>query len=218
MVVCTPVDRIVDDVLRMAGQLPTGTVVTDAGSVKESICTALARDTGLPVRFVGSHPLAGSEKGGWEHADAQLFEGRTCVITPVEQTHAAATQAVEDFWQALGMRTLRMSPLDHDRCLARTSHLPHVTASALASLLSADLRDLTAGGFRDTTRVASGDPQLWAPILRENSVALAEEIDRLVQRLRELQEALATDDSSSLIQLLEQGKSARDALNQRPHN
>ncbi len=210
VVVCTPVDRIVDDVMRVAGQLPAGTLVTDAGSVKESICAELEGDTGLPVQFVGSHPLAGSEQGGWEHADANLFAGRTCVVTPVPTTAEAATIAVERFWRSLGMRTVRMSPAEHDRKLALTSHLPHVAAAALASLLSADELALAATGFRDTTRVASGDPRLWAPILQQNSEAVGAGIDRLIDRLQALKQAAASADQTDLIRLLDEGKSSRE--------
>ncbi|MFH5804898.1 prephenate dehydrogenase, partial [Alienimonas sp. DA493] len=158
LVVCTPVGRIVADVRRFLGVLNEQTVVTDAGSVKGAICEDL-RDQ---PQFVGSHPLAGSEKAGWEHADADLFAGRVTVVCGARDDAPAA--AVSRFWQALGSRVEWMTPAEHDARLARTSHLPHAMAAALCLAADADVRPgrgdgrLTSTGFADTTRVAAGDP------------------------------------------------------------
>src|SRR5262249_29728245 len=142
-----------------------GTVLTDVGSTKAEVVRvvgALANG----VVFVGSHPLAGSEKQGPEHADADLFAGRLVVVTPGPHTEEAALCRVADFWRALGAGVERMSPEEHDDAVALTSHLPHVVASALAGALPPELAGLTATGFRDSTRIAAGGPDLWAAILR----------------------------------------------------
>ncbi|MFG0335682.1 MAG: prephenate dehydrogenase [Maioricimonas sp. JB049] len=212
-VVCTPVDRIVDDVRAVAAAAQGQMLITDGGSVKQSICRRLGR--GLPegVSFVGAHPLAGSEKSGWEHASSTLFDGRVCVVTPMpgNASDAAIEQTVA-FWQALGMRTLQMEPHAHDRSLALTSHLPHVVASALASLLSDREFELAATGFRDTTRIAAGDPDLWTAILLQNAEPVAAEIDLLIHRLQEFQQWISDGEAADVRRLLAKGKSRRDRL------
>src|SRR5262249_40571906 len=150
----------------------------DAGSVKACLCRDLA--TGLPphVEFVGAHPLAGSEKQGFEHADARLFEKRICVVTPVAANSRQAVDHIAGFWKNLGLRIIEMSPEVPDRALAETSHLPHMAAAALAATLSPENRPLAASGFRDTTRVASGDADLWTAIFLENREELLGSLSR----------------------------------------
>ncbi len=212
VIVCTPVGRIAADVREIAARSRCGSTVTDAGSVKGAICADLA--AGLPggVSFVGSHPLAGSEKTGWEHADAVLFQDRLCVVTPCPNDCSAAAPFVESFWQAIGMRTKRMSPDEHDRVLALTSHLPHAAAAALASLLSEDLGDFTGSGFRDTTRIAAGDPNIWTGIFLQNARHVDEHIGSLVARLTQFRELIASQDEAGLRAWLAAAKQHRDRL------
>lgn len=176
VVVCTPVDRVAADVRAAASN--TDAVLTDAGSTKATIVEAC----GAVPRFVGSHPMAGSEKTGWRNASADLFEGRVCVLTPTGATDAAAADRVDAFWQSLGGRTVRMSPPDHDTAVARVSHLPHFAAAALVAAAGPHTR-VAAGGFRDTTRVAAGDAALWTSIARENAGPLSDALRDLSARL-----------------------------------
>jgi prephenate dehydrogenase len=164
------------------------------------------------VHFVGSHPLAGSEKRGPEFADADLFQGRLTVVTPTQRTDDAALDRTSVLWQALGSRVKIMNPDDHDRALAVTSHLPHVAAAALAGILPPALHELTATGLRDTTRVAAGDPALWTGILLQNRTAMLEAIGTLQAQLSEFAHALGVNDRHALHALLEQAKRNRDAL------
>ncbi len=210
VVVATPVDRIVDDILALNSHCQPGTIVTDAGSVKGSICNGIPRDA--TIRFVGSHPLAGSEKAGFAHADLELFSGRVCVLTPEVQSDTGAIEVVKAFWEALGMVVFSMSPAEHDRRVARTSHLPHLTAAALSCLLETQDRPLAATGFRDTTRIASGDPGLWRAIFEANAAAMLEETDRLIRLLTEWRAWMATDDWEQLANGLRIAKETRDAL------
>jgi prephenate dehydrogenase len=212
VIVCTPVDRIVADVRTAAAQLASGALVTDAGSVKARICAELV--SGLPdgVHFVGSHPLAGSEKNGWEHSDADLFRDRVCVVTPNDATSGEACRTVESFWRSLGMRVLRMSPEDHDQALATTSHVPHVAAAAVAAQLTHEWLDLAATGFRDTTRIAAGDPDLWAAILLANRDPVVAGLANLIDRLDEFRTVIADGDTARLKHLLSDAKALRDRL------
>jgi prephenate dehydrogenase len=211
-VFCTPVDCIARQALAFADDCPAGAVLTDAGSTKAGIVRAM--EEGLPSRvsFVGGHPLAGSEKRGPEHADASLFEGRVTVLTRTPATPPAALERISQLWQALGARVRVMTPEDHDRCLAITSHLPHLLASTLAGIVAPDLADLIAGGFRDTTRIAAGDAGLWTAIFSQNRGALLEALDLFSAHLAKYRQALQTDDTAAIHQLWAQAKKVRDAL------
>jgi cyclohexadieny/prephenate dehydrogenase len=212
VLVCTPVDRIVDHVRAAAGVCRPGTILTDAGSTKDTIVRALTGSLPADVSFVGSHPLAGSEKRGPEHARADLFVDRLVILTPTSLTDSAAVEGVEAFWRALGARTLHLSPQDHDDALAVTSHLPHLVAAALANTLPEQLRSLTATGFRDTTRVAAGDPDLWSAIFAQNRGAVLAALGRLEQTLSDYRHAIEIDDMTTLRRLLIDAKTARDGL------
>jgi prephenate dehydrogenase len=210
--ICTPVDRIVEDARDIARCLRPGALITDAGSVKGRICSELQHDLPEGVTFVGSHPLAGSEKNGWEHSDAELFEGRVCVVTPASSTQPDALQRVEEFWRTLGMRIVRMSPEEHDRALAITSHVPHVAAAALAAQLTDALRELAATGFRDTTRIAAGDPELWAAILLANADSVTAGIDRVMEQMAAFRTAIESGDEPGLRRLLDVARERRNQL------
>lgn len=216
VVVCTPVDRIADDVIALVPTLRPGSLITDAGSTKAAICRTIQRGQTGSVPFVGSHPLAGSEKGGWEHAESVLFEGRVCVVTPVERTPPDALERVSAFWRALGMRVRAMTPEDHDQALALTSHLPHLAAAALAALLSECEADLAASGFRDTTRIAAGDPDLWTAIFLQNAEPVLDQASLLIEQLREFQRAIRQGDAGRIRQLLEEGREGRRRLDEAP--
>jgi prephenate dehydrogenase len=211
-VFCTPVDHIAEQVLAAAPACAPGTLLTDAGSTKADIIQRI--DGRLPpgVHFVGSHPLAGSEKRGAEHADADLFQDRLTVVTPAADTDSAAVERVAAFWRALGARVRLMAPDEHDRALAVTSHLPHLVAAALCGILPPELWDLTATGFRDTTRVAAGDPSLWTGIFAQNRPAVLAALKQLSGRLAEYRAVLEAGHVPALDDLLTQAKQVRDAL------
>jgi prephenate dehydrogenase len=212
LVFCTPVDLIAAGVREAAGHCRPGTLITDAGSAKQAICRELA--AGLPdeVQFIGSHPLAGSEKQGYEYAEADLFVGRLCVVTPVEPFDAAALERLVRFWRALGSEVTQLTPAVHDRIVARTSHLPHVVAAALASLLPDSADRFAASGFHDTTRIASGDPALWTAIVLANAEEILSGLDEMSGRLQQYRDTIAAGDRPGLHKRLELGKTKRDRL------
>jgi len=210
IVVCTPVDRIVEDVRLFADSAKPGTIITDAGSVKAAICDQLQDLT--RTGFVGSHPLAGSEKNGFEHADADLFQDRLCFITPHKETPAEEVTRVENFWTTLGMNLHQVGPAEHDRLMSVTSHAPHLIASALAMLLEDEFKPFTGTGFQDTTRIASGDPALWRAIMMHNREQLSASLVKFSENLREMSDAIEQGNDQKLEQLLELAKTHRDSL------
>jgi prephenate dehydrogenase len=211
-VFCTPVDRIADQILDLAPRCVRGTLLTDAGSTKAEIVRSVEGRLPEGISYVGSHPLAGSEKRGAEHADADLFQDRLTVVTRTANTDLSALEKTRAFWQALGSRVRIMDPEEHDQALALTSHLPHLLAAALAGILPLELHALTASGFRDTTRVAAGDPSIWTGIFAHNRLAILDALQRLDGQLTRFREALTVGNGIAVSDLLAQAKKVRDAL------
>jgi cyclohexadieny/prephenate dehydrogenase len=212
VVFCTPVDRIAEQVLAAAQACRPGTLLTDVGSTKGAIVRQVEQFLPSHISFVGSHPLAGSEKSGHENASAGLFKEQLVVVTPTDWTPTVSVNHVTAFWQDLGARVRVMGPEEHDRALALTSHLPHLLASALAGVLPLELLELTATGFRDTTRLAAGNPQLWQAIFLTNREAVVAGLEQLGNQLHRFREALVQGDGAAIEKLLEEGKQVREKL------
>jgi prephenate dehydrogenase len=218
VVLAAPVRSIPPLARRLAPHLKAGTVVTDVGSVKGSIVEELERLLPADCPFVGAHPIAGSERSGAEVAEAGLFQGAPCVLTPTERTDAGALERVEALWRGVGARVLRMSPAEHDRALAWTSHLVHALAYCLTQAIDASNPQAFAcagPSLRETTRVAASAPRLWNDIFLANGPALIEVIETFVSRLDELKQSIARGDEEAILRLLEAGRNARQRLETR---
>jgi prephenate dehydrogenase len=218
VVVCTPVDRIVELIQTVCDDLPRNAVVTDVGSVKGEICRFASHALKNGAQFVGSHPMAGSEKSGMEHASADLFKDRTCFVTPLEETPAASVDQVVSFWARIGADVVTLSPDRHDEIVAHISHLPHLAASALGSLLAGhdpSWRHYAGAGLRDTTRVASGSPSLWLEILSENRDEVLRALASYQDELQAFHAALSNRNRLQLKAFLERGKDYRDQFRPR---
>jgi prephenate dehydrogenase len=195
---------------------PDGAVITDVGSTKRNIVRAAERlaDT-RPLTFVGSHPLAGSEQSGYRAARADLFRGATVVVTPTDRTELTALKRVTEFWEALGARVSSLDPETHDRAVAAISHLPHLIACALvdgAGRVEPSALELAARGFRDTTRIAAGDPEMWTEIFLANRDALSASVEGFQQALADLQRAIDAGAPEALRATLARIKATREAL------
>ena len=216
VILCTPLAQMRLLVKQMLPALKRGAIVTDVGSVKTSVVRdvcGLIRKAG--AHFVGSHPMAGAEKTGVCAARADLFDDAVCVVTGTNGTNATAMRSVEAFWKSIGCRVLKLSPELHDKLVSRTSHLPHVLAATLtASVL--DPRQpkqqtaLCANGFRDTTRIASGSPEMWRDIALANRRNLSNSINSFVADLRKFQKSLNKADAKALAKFFETAKQRRD--------
>lgn len=206
-IVCLPVDQIAAAVRQLANA--DCELVTDAGSVKACVYAAL--DDVSKGRFIGSHPIAGSELTGFENADADLFVNRMCVVTPVKAP-AIDTERIVAFWKSIGSTVRQMSLDEHDRVLALTSHLPHIVAAVLSGCVAAELLPFTGTGFRDTTRIAAGSSSLWSSILLGNATHCVESIDAAERLLQRFREAVNSGDAQTLESLLELSAQRRRAL------
>jgi prephenate dehydrogenase len=190
-----------------------GTLITDAGSTKQSIVAAWEqRRRSRRGRFVGAHPIAGSHRRGPAAADANLFNGRVTVVTPARSTPKKDAAEAGGFWSAVGSTVFMMPPRDHDRLLAATSHAPHLLAAAIAAATPAEARQFTAGGWRDTTRIAAGDPELWADILLDNAAFVAKALSRVAAATEKMLAAVERNDRRRLVSLLKRAKEDRDAV------
>jgi prephenate dehydrogenase len=188
-------------------------IITDVGSCKEPVVKELSPIFADGGRFVGSHPMAGSERAGIEAARAGLFDGAACIVTPDFRSDAEAVTTIHNFWQALGGRVLELSPAEHDEIVAMVSHFPHLLAAVLVNLVAeknATALEFAGPGFRDTTRVASGPPEMWTEILRSNHTAVRASVEAMIEKLREI--ATLLDHDASMNALLTQAKTQRDQL------
>jgi len=213
VVIAAPVDRIVPLLEQIVPALPAGALVTDVGSVKGEISRLAAAAIGGQAHFVGAHPMAGSEKTGWEHGSAGLFEHRTCFVTPVASNPPHAVSAIVGFWHDLGAEVVTLPPDEHDEIVAHISHLPQVVASSLCSALAAlnpAWRNHAGGGLRDTTRIAASDPRIWRSILEQNRDEVLRALRRFQDELHAFQIALANRDYVEITARLERGKAYRD--------
>jgi prephenate dehydrogenase len=212
VILCTPVGLFGEILRGMGGGLKRGSLVTDVGSTKASVVRQAIENLPEGVHFVGSHPMAGSEKRGVEFARADLFQNALCIMTPNERTDAEALESVESFWRMLGMRTCRMSPEDHDRALAEVSHLPHAVAAAMVGMQSDEALKLAGKGFLDTTRIAGGDGGLWRDIFLDNAVNVRAALAELRGQLEAFEQLLDPARGEELRQWLDAAAAKRQAL------
>ena len=216
VVLCTPLSQMAALAFRMGPFLKPGAIVTDVGSVKGTVVRELeplARQAG--AEFVGSHPMAGSEKTGLAAARADLFENAVCLVTPGRDSPPAAVEMVEGFWKAVGGCPLRLTPEAHDDLVSRSSHLPHVVAAELANYVLSPVHPkeqalVCANGFRDTTRIASGSPEMWRDIALANRQNLGRVLGVFIEDLQELQWALERQDVTALDEFFANAKQRRD--------
>lgn len=193
IVLCVPVERMKDLAESFAEAISADVLVTDVGSVKRTIVEELEGVFFRHKNFVGSHPMCGSEEAGLDAARANLYEGATCVVTPTPHACPALVRQARLLWQMVGAQVVEMSPARHDRAAALVSHVPHIAAAALVELVGAesgDVQALCAGGFRDTTRVASASPELWTGILSLNRDESIQGIEELIALLTSFKIAL----------------------------
>ena len=216
VILCTPLAQMRSLVKQMLPALKRTAILTDVGSVKVSVVQeveSLVEQAG--AHFVGSHPMAGAEQIGISAARADLFKCAMCVVTPTKRTRPAALRKVERFWKSLGGRLISLTPEMHDALVGRSSHLPHLVASALAASVldpkhPQSQAALCATGFRDTTRVASGSPEMWRDIAVANRVPLGQALDDFVRELQRVQKILRRAKPAELERLFQTAKARRD--------
>jgi prephenate dehydrogenase len=216
VVLCTPLGQMRPLLKLMLPHLRPETIVTDVGSVKGSVVReleGLAEKAG--VHFIGSHPMAGAEKMGVRAARPDLFEGAVCVVTPTRNSDRAAIGKAERLWKSVGARVVALSPEVHDRLVSRSSHLPHLVAATLANSVLSGVEPNTRGmlcanGFRDTTRIASGSPEMWRDIAVANATEIEKALAGFITELEQVRELVSQRNSRRIERVLSQAKRRRD--------
>ncbi len=217
-VICLPVPMIIEFCAKFAKFWKKGAIVTDVGSVKEKIVRAVSPVLGRNgVFFIGSHPMAGSEQSGAEAAEADLYEDAMVFLTPSLKTPAKVVKETADLWKSAGARILEIDSRKHDMTVAHTSHVPHILATILTLTALGDVKTRSqrengcAGGFRDTTRIASSAPQMWREIIENNREAVLRTIGEFEQNLKSFRENIRKAEYSKLEEKLQSAKDLRDA-------
>ena len=212
VILTTPVLKIMDIARRISKDLKKDAIVIDAGSTKSDIVKRIERSFPNAVKFVGSHPVAGSEHSGVSYARGDLFKGSYCILTKTNRTDPKALNKIKRFWNNLDMKAVVMSPKRHDKIISRLSHLPHAASVSLCNTCRKEDLGLTAGGFRDTTRIASGSPELWRDIFITNRKNIAKDIRLFKKELSKIETALKNNNSRAILRLLKKAKAVRDSL------
>ena len=212
VILATPVSAFEQIFRDIAQMLPDGCIVTDVGSTKVLAHRWAKKFLGANVSYVGSHPIAGSEKRGLEFARDDLFFGARCILTKTVDSKPDSLRTLRHFWSSLGCGVSVMTPPEHDRIFARISHLPHVLATALINAGNPDQLKFAGKGFIDSSRIASGPANVWTDILVTNSTNISKSIEAVIRELRRLQRAVSKKNRGQIEKLLNKASSKRAAL------
>jgi cyclohexadieny/prephenate dehydrogenase len=219
VVIATPLSAYAEIGRRIGPALAPGAIVTDVGSVKSSAIRDLKPLLPANVQFVAGHPVAGTEHSGPESGFAELFEGRWCILTPVNGADMAAVTKLRQLWEAVGSKVVTMDPEHHDKVLAIVSHLPHLiaytivdTATNLEKDLQSEVIEFSASGFRDFTRIAASDPVMWRDVFLANREAVLEMLQRFTEDLTALQRAIRRGEADKLQEVFTRTRAIRRAI------
>ena len=216
IIICSPVGTYAEIIQNIRAGIKPGAIITDVGSVKQTVIKDLSPHIPDDVHLVPAHPVAGTEHSGPDAGFPELFEDRWCIITPTNQTNKKAVNQVKKFWQSLGSNVEIMEPKRHDQVMAMTSHLPHLiaytivgTATDLEKTLANEVIKFSAGGFRDFTRIAASDPTMWRDVFLNNSDAVLEMLQRFSEDITALQRAIRWGEGDKLYELFSRTREAR---------
>lgn len=219
VVMCVPIEAMGVLAVEIANVVRPECIVTDVGSVKAIVVAELDSIFSGKCRFIGSHPMAGKAESGLDAAEVSLFRGTNCIVTPTSETDARALDVVRSFWETIGCRVVTMGAGEHDQCVALISHLPHLVAGSLVRAVAdrnARAFEVVGPGFRDTTRVAGGPPELWTGIMQANRVAILDAIDAMIAKLHDFRQTLErvahAKDVEDLKNFLAVAKQTRDQI------
>lgn len=212
VIIATPIGGIVQAARKIISLTKHKMIITDVGSTKEEIVRGIERIIPERVRFVGAHPMAGSEKHGVGAAEENLFERSICILTKTDKTDTNAFNTVKKFWQALGAECRPLDPRTHDNLISYVSHLPHASACSLTVTARPESLAFASTGFKDTTRIASSEPGLWLDIFKTNKKAVLSAMEEFKSNFDRVEGALRKNDFARLARILKKAKKIRDSL------
>ena len=216
IVIATPLSSYEEVILKIKDSLKSGAILTDVGSVKENIINLIEKNVPENISWIPSHPIAGTEDSGPESGFSELFKNRWCILTPSKKIKEKDINLLQAFWEKIGSKVDTMKATQHDYILSITSHLPHLIAYNLVNT-SLDMQDKTktgivkysAGGLRDFTRIAASNPIMWRDIFIQNKKNTSKMIDKFIENLEELKEAISNEDVKKLENIFTKTKKIR---------
>lgn len=209
VILATPVNTIINLAPRILKVIRKECIVTDVGSTKQMIVSKLGR---IFPNYVGSHPLAGSERRGVLNADAGMFKDSLCILTPTRNSNKTAQEKIKRLWRNLGARVVSMTPSSHDKILSFVSHLPHLVAFSLIGTVPAKYLKFASAGLKDTTRVAASDSEIWSDIFLSNQKNIVKAIGLIQKNLSKIKSAINRKDRRLLNKILKEAREKREAL------
>jgi prephenate dehydrogenase len=209
VILATPVNTILNLAKEIASLVPDSCIVTDVGSTKQEIVAKLSK---IFPNYIGSHPLAGSEKRGVSNACSGLFKNSLCILTPTKNTHPETLKKIKALWNKLGAKVVFLSPATHDRILSFVSHLPHALAFSLINIIPERYLEFGANSLRDTTRIALSDSALWVDIFLSNPKNILNAIQHFQKKLSRMKSAINKEDKKLITRILEDAKNKREIL------
>jgi len=212
VILAAPVGSIVNLLSHIGPLLKRNCIVTDVGSTKTVIVDAAEKQLPSPALFVGSHPLAGSEKKGALYANAELFENSVCVMTPTSTTNRLARDKVKHFWTKIGAKVTVLSPEEHDKVLSYISHLPHLIAYGLIQTIPQEFHNYATQSFKDITRIASSTPQMWNDICMANAKHIIKSMDEFAENISLFRRSIIAKDEKKLTEYFDKAKTKRDKI------
>ena len=210
VILATPVDTIINLAAKIPPFIKKDCIVSDVGSTKQEIVSKLER---IFPRYIGSHPLAGSEKRGVVNANPSIIKGSLCILTPTKNTDKEALEKIKRLWSELGARVVFLAPDAHDKILSFVSHLPHLVAFSLIDIIPKEYLRLASSGLKDTTRIAASDSELWTDIFLSNQKNILKSIGFFQSNLSRIKSAIQRKDKKLLDKILKEAKSKRNNLN-----
>ncbi|NQT91071.1 MAG: prephenate dehydrogenase [Candidatus Omnitrophica bacterium] len=212
IIIATPVDKVLTKIIEAACYAQKDAIIIDVNSTKEKVLKHADMIMPEGVSFVGTHPMAGSERSGILIANAGLFKDTICIITPTADTDKPALKKVKAFWRRLGAEVVIFSPAAHDMVVSNISHLPHLLSYALCNTASPKDIKMAGPGFKDTTRIAKSDPRMWSEIFIQNRDSLLRSIEAFEKNLKGLKAAVKSKNAKALLKRLNQAKVKRESL------
>jgi len=217
IILCSPVLSIIPTLKKIAPHIQDGALVTDAGSTKNSLAKEAQTIASSRFTFIGSHPIAGTEKSGAENSFETLFDNHLCIITPSVDAESKSVEKLKTVWQTAGMNVVEMESKLHDKVFGAVSHLPHMVVFALVNAIcdmeeQDDLIKFAAGGFKDFTRIASSPPEMWADIAISNSDVLLEQIELVKNQLALIESSIKSGERDNLLAVFKKSNSFRKEL------
>jgi len=210
VILATPVDTIINLAAKIYPFVKKGCIVSDVGSTKREIVSKLER---IFPRYIGSHPLAGSEKRGVVNANPGIIKGSLCILTPTKNTDQEALEKIKRLWSELGARVAFLAPDAHDKILSFVSHLPHLAAFSLIDIIPKEYLRLASSGLKDTTRIAASDSEIWCDIFLSNQKNILKSIELFQNNLSRIKSAIQRKDKKLLNKIIKEAKKKRNRLN-----